>query len=112
MVIAALAMAAPDGSVMVPANWPFCTCAAVPRTKVSKEKHTRGKCSFFIDVPSPDGEMFFGNVCARQPFRRFDQPRITVANPLRLMLKRCSFAFSTQLTKLVAGSPKIALKDA
>ena len=34
----AVAIAAPDGSATVPVNVPFCTCAAAPSTKTSKEK--------------------------------------------------------------------------
>src|ERR1700687_2058545 len=47
----AFAIAAPVGSVTVPVNWPFCTCANALRVRASTAKTTRQSCNLFIYLP-------------------------------------------------------------
>ncbi len=54
----AFEMAAPDGSVTVPVNWPFWICANAPRDSANSDNDRRINCSFFIDLPSRTFKMF------------------------------------------------------
>ena len=55
----AFGMAAPDGSVTIPVNWPFWTWANAPSATSSIEMATRQNCSFFIDLPPHTCGMLF-----------------------------------------------------
>src|SRR5258708_24601661 len=47
----ALAIEAPVGSLTVPVNWPFCTCANALKVKTSTANTTRQNCNLFIYLP-------------------------------------------------------------
>src|SRR6202795_5052195 len=47
----AFAIAAPVGSVTVPVNWAFCTCANALKVRASTANTARQNCNLFIYLP-------------------------------------------------------------
>src|ERR1700724_3724197 len=55
----AFAIATPVGSVTVPVNWPFCTCANALKVRASTANTARQNCNLFIYLPLGDRGAWF-----------------------------------------------------